>query len=193
MGFPDLKIESVWIVVSGMQRQAGECPKPLYVAAVACDGVDPVQAGKPKLMTFRTPPYPTGRYALIVSFDAIDVAHCHLTLGWPLPSRIIDLGVEFRRLVNGRVIPFGAGLTGALAWFGLPFVPYTREQISPHAGLRSLEAVRRLYWAMSPGMDFARAVFRGRTLIAVAKIERAGIPADRITAQDLAQDWPRLR
>ena len=44
---------------------------------------------------------------------------CHLALGWPKPTRILDLFTEFRCRTNGLTTPAGAGLVGALAYYGL--------------------------------------------------------------------------
>ena len=44
---------------------------------------------------------------------------CHLALGWPVPANVLDLYVEFRNLTNGKQLPCGAGLVGALTFFGL--------------------------------------------------------------------------
>jgi hypothetical protein len=40
-------------------------------------------------------------------------------LGWPKPTNILDLFTEFRDRTNGLELPAGAGLIGALAYFGL--------------------------------------------------------------------------
>jgi len=38
---------------------------------------------------------------------------------WELPTRVVDLFIEFRNISNGRRLPCGNGLLGALAAFGL--------------------------------------------------------------------------
>src|SRR6266446_327691 len=51
---------------------------------------------------------------------------CYRALGWPMPERVLDLFVEFRNHTNmgsksdqERRTPSGAGLLGALIYFGL--------------------------------------------------------------------------
>jgi hypothetical protein len=44
---------------------------------------------------------------------------CYLALGWPFPTRMLDLYPEFKALTCGRTVPHGHGLLGALAYFGL--------------------------------------------------------------------------
>ena len=56
---------------------------------------------------------------LYVCFVANAELGCHLALGWPLPSNVLDLNTEFRCIVNGRTVPGGKGLLGAMAYYGL--------------------------------------------------------------------------
>ncbi|MGB8505248.1 MAG: hypothetical protein WCE29_24445 [Mycobacterium sp.] len=42
-----------------------------------------------------------------------------LQLGWPLPTRILDLSAEFRCQFNGVPLSAGRGLIGALIKHGL--------------------------------------------------------------------------
>src|SRR5262245_38480354 len=46
------------------------------------------------------PPYPTDKGALFVAYSVAAEASCHLSLGWPLPKRVIDLYAEFRLLTS---------------------------------------------------------------------------------------------
>src|SRR5262249_61808276 len=65
------------------------------------------------------PPYAIGPNALFVCYVANAECACHLALGWPLPARILDLSPDFRNATNGRVVPEGKGLLGALTYYGL--------------------------------------------------------------------------
>ena len=65
-----------------------------------------------------TPPYRTDNRALFVCFVGNAELHCHLALGWPLPANVLDLSAEFRCVTNGRTVPAGKGLLGALAYYG---------------------------------------------------------------------------
>jgi DNA polymerase I len=66
-----------------------------------------------------TPPYPTGREVLFVAYYASAEISCHLALGWPIPERVLDLFPEFRNHTNGIPPAGGAGLLGALTYYGL--------------------------------------------------------------------------
>jgi DNA polymerase-1 len=67
-------------------------------------------------------PFSVGRYALCVAYFATAEMDCFLKLGWQLPENVLDLYVEFRCLTNGTTPPNGAGLLGALLYFGLPTI-----------------------------------------------------------------------
>ena len=64
------------------------------------------------------PPYRTDARVLFVCFVGNAELHCHLALGWPLPVNVLDLNAEFRCVTNGRTVPAGKGLLGALAYYG---------------------------------------------------------------------------
>ena len=49
-----------------------------------------------------TPPYRTDDRVLFVCFAATAECVCHLALGWPLPSNVLDLSPVFRCYINGR-------------------------------------------------------------------------------------------
>src|SRR5262249_37350753 len=65
------------------------------------------------------PPYPVDADCLFVAYYASAELGCHLTLGWPLPARILDLYAEFRNQTNGLPTVAGRSLVGALAAHGL--------------------------------------------------------------------------
>ena len=65
------------------------------------------------------PPYPTHKNCLVIAYFASAEAHCHLSLGWPLPENLIDCYAEFRVLTNGVEPMWGRGLIGALKHFGI--------------------------------------------------------------------------
>src|SRR5262252_165648 len=65
------------------------------------------------------PPYATGPDVLFIAYYASAELGCYRALGWPMPERILDLYAEFRNRTNGLPTPAGAGLLGALTYFGL--------------------------------------------------------------------------
>src|SRR5262249_22692583 len=133
------------------------------------------------------PPYPADPDTLFVAYYASAELGCHLALGWPQPARILDLFVEFRNRTNGLETPSGAGLIGALTYFGLNAMdvvekaemrdlvmrggPWSAEQRAAildycEADVRGLE---RLLPHMASAIDLPRALVRGRYMSAAAR------------------------
>ena len=50
------------------------------------------------------PPFSTDDSTLFITYMASAEWGCFLTLGWPLPTRIVDLYIEFRNETNGIVL-----------------------------------------------------------------------------------------
>jgi hypothetical protein len=73
------------------------------------------------------PPYRIDDKTLFVCFVGNAELSCHLALGWALPANILDLNPEFRCIVNGRTVPAGKGLLGALAYYGLDSIGSKRK------------------------------------------------------------------
>jgi len=74
------------------------------------------------------PPYATGSDVLFVAYYASAELGCYRALGWPMPERILDLFAEFRDRTNGLPTPAGAGLLGALTYFGLDGMAATEKK-----------------------------------------------------------------
>lgn len=45
---------------------------------------------------------------------------CFLELGWPLPTRVLDLYADFKIISNGLHSVGGKGLLGAMSWYSIP-------------------------------------------------------------------------
>jgi hypothetical protein len=65
------------------------------------------------------PPFDVGPDSLFVTYYASAELGCFLSLGWPMPVRILDLFTEFRNLTNGTFPLAGNSLLEALFYFGL--------------------------------------------------------------------------
>src|SRR5262245_32942134 len=64
-------------------------------------------------------PFDVGPDVLFVAYFASAELTCFLQLGWPLPTRVVDLYAEFSAITNGRARPAGRSLLGALVTYGL--------------------------------------------------------------------------
>src|SRR5215471_15287419 len=202
---PELPYREVWAVDFEFIADPGENPKP--VCLVACE----LRSGR-KLRLWEeqfgpTPPYGTGPDTLFVAYYASAEIGCHLALGWPVPERILDLFTEFRNLTNGLPTPSGSGLVGALVYHGLPAIDADEKndmrQLVMRGGPWSVSerqaildycesdvaGLAHLLPAMLPKIDLPRALFRGRSMAAAARIERAGVPIDTKTLGRLKHHW----
>jgi DNA polymerase I len=158
------------------------------------------------------PPFDTGPDALFVAYFASAELGCFLALGWPLPAHVLDLYVEFKRMICGRDgEPGKPSLVYALDRLGLDSLDATEKQ-----GMRDLavrgspysdaerqalldycaadaDALVRLLPRLLPRLDMPRAVLRGRFMKAVAHMEHNGIPVDVPALALLGEHWEGLQ
>jgi hypothetical protein len=158
------------------------------------------------------PPFPIDADALFVAFFASAEMGCFLSLGWPMPARLLDLYVEFKRHVCGRDgEPGKPSLVYALDWFGLDSLdvdekaemrqlairggPYTdaEQQALLDYCASDVESLLRLLPRMLPDIDLPRAVLRGRFMQVVAAMECNGIPVDVQTLALFNEHWESLQ
>ena len=189
--------------------QPGERPEPVCLVAkllrsgrtirLWCDQFD------------SSPPYPIDAGTLFVAYYASAELGCHRALGWPMPARILDLCAEFRDRTSGLPRPAGAGLLGALTYFGLdamgaaekdemralvmrggPWSSDEQESILDYCA-EDTEALERLLPAMLPRIDLPRALLRGRYMAAASAMEHAGVPIDVETLRSLREHWSDIQ
>jgi hypothetical protein len=200
----------VWGVDFEYGAPSGERPQPVCMVAVEFVTGRTVRWWKDELEASAAPPYPTDRGVLFVAFYAAAELSCHLVLGWPLPERVLDLYAEFRNLTNGRPLPGGSGLLGALTWCGLdamgaaekesmrdlalrggPWTPEERVALLEYCE-HDVRALERLLPAFLPRLHTPYALLRGRYMKAVAQMEHRGIPIDVPTLTRLRDRWPTV-
>jgi hypothetical protein len=159
------------------------------------------------------PPYRTDDRVLFVCFVANAELCCHLALNWPLPANVLDLSAEFRLFVNGRVVPEGKGLLGALAYFnfdridaklkdatrdriikGWPFRPEECEQILRY-GASDVDPLPLLFAELVSDNNLRRALHYGESVAGLALMEHLGVPIDRTKFDQLADEraWSVVR
>jgi hypothetical protein len=158
-----------------------------------------------------SPPFDTGPDNLFVAYYSSAEWGCHLAMGWPMPTRVLDLCVEFKCLTSGLPVPAGRGLLGALVYYGLDGIDAVDKaemrQLAKRGGEYSeaermalldycqtdVDALARLLPVMLPRIDFPRALLRGRYMVAAARIEWNGIPIDTVTLRLLLANWDRIK
>ena len=154
------------------------------------------------------PPFPID---LLIAYYASAELGCFKALGLPAPTFVLDLFTEFRARTNGREIPNGAGLLGALTYFGLDGIdvtekqdlrlrilsggPWSFEDMNAFVDYAETDtiALERLLPAMLPQIDLPRALLRGRSMKAAAAIEWNGTPIDVATLELLRRYWTDIQ
>jgi hypothetical protein len=205
------QFHEVWAVDFEFTAPAGERPHPLCVVAREFRTRRLVRlwlSDEPPA----APPYPTGTGVLFVAYYASAELGCHLALGWPMPARVLDLYTEFRTLTNGRTVPHGRGLLGALAYFGLDALDATEKEEMRELAMRGgpftdaesaallnycqtdADALTRLLPRILPHLDLLRAVgVRGRYMVAASRMEWNGVPVDAESLDRFRRDWDRIK
>jgi hypothetical protein len=148
---------------------------------------------------------------VFVAYYASAELGCHLALGWPMPTRILDLYAEFRCLTSGLTVTCGRGLLGALAYHGLDALAATEKEDMRQLAMRGgpyteaekqalldycqtdVDALARLLPVMLPKIDLPRALLRGRYMAAAARMEWTGVPLDVNTLARLRASWGNIQ
>ncbi len=159
------------------------------------------------------PPYRTDDKALLICFVASAECGCHLNLNWPLPACLLDLSPEFRNSVNGRAVPHGYGLVGALERYGLATVGQKQKEARRETILKGppwseaertgildycqsdVDGLAALLGHLLPAIDVPRALLRGEFVKGSALMEYRGIPIDMAIFSQLRDPlvWDRIR
>jgi len=189
----------------------GERPAPFCLVAKELQTGQEIRLWEDELRAHRTPPFDIGPNDLFVAFYSSAELGCFLNLGWKMPVNILDLFIEHRWLSNGKPTPCGNGLLGALVHFGLPagageekaelqqraarggpWAPGEREAMLDYCA-RDTTALSLLYPAMRSYIDWPRALLRGRSMAAVARVEWNGVPIDMPLLTKLRESWDSIR
>lgn len=202
------QFKEVWLVDFEFQAFDGERPVPICMVAREFFTGRLVRLWQHELSE---PPFSLGPDALFVAYFSSAEWGCHLALDWPTPVRILDLFVEFRCLTSGLPTPCGAGLLGAMSYFGLDAIDATEKDRMRDLVLRGgpwtaeerlsildycqsdVDAVAKLLPAMLPKIDFPRALIRGRYMAAVARMEFTGVPIDVDALSKMATSWKTIQ
>jgi DNA polymerase-1 len=187
--------------------RTGERPRPVCMVAKELRSGQEWRMWRDELLAATRPPFPIGPDALFVAYYVSAELGCFRALGWPMPTNILDLFVEFRVRTNGLTTPAGSGLVGALTYFGLDTIgaqekDELRKQIllgNPECEATlnycqsDVTALERLLPKMLPRIDLPRALLRGRYMAAAATMEWNGVPIDALTLDLLREHWVGLQ
>lgn len=213
-GLFGLPFQEIWVLDFEFVSDSGTRPIPVCMVAR--------ELGTDRLIRLwqnefgARPPFAVGDDTLFVAFYASAELGCFLELGWPVPTRMLDLYTEFRNATNGRSLPGGRSLLSALSHHGIAAI--TAEQKSEERALVMKggpwdEAERRrildycqtdvdplgallermLLAILARPTGLGQALLRGRYMAAVARMEHIGVPIDSEMLQQLRMNWGGLR
>lgn len=157
-------------------------------------------------------PFLIDETALFVAYFATAELSCFHSLGWPLPTNVLDLYVEFRVDTNGLQLEHGKGLLGAMLHYGIlsgidgdekadmrelilstgPWDDKQKLAILDYCetDVVSLEKLIKHMWKT---IDLPRALLRGEYMCAVSKIESNGVSIDNELLIRLQANWERIK
>jgi hypothetical protein len=200
-----------WAVDFEYTAPLGERPMPICLVARELFTGRTIRLWEDELRGRAVPPYPIRPDVLVIAYYASAEIGCHLALGWPVPARVLDPYVEFRNLTNGLEVPCGAGLLGALSYFGIDGLDTVEKESMRQLALRGgpwtaderealltycesdVIALERLLPRMLPRLDLPRAILRGRFMIAAARMEHVGVPIDMEALSVLRERWEGVK
>ncbi len=201
----------VWFVDFEFSAPSGERPKPLCLVAWELNSGRKLNLWEDELNQLSSPPYSIGRDSLLVAYYASAEMTCHLALGWELPENVLDLFTEFRVTTNGKTLPCGNGLLGALSHYGLPSIESVEKESMRDLAIRGgpftdsekqsllaycesdVASLLGLFLKMKNGLDIERGLIRGRYMKAAARIEHTGIPMDVEALKSLRGNWEKIQ
>jgi DNA polymerase I len=205
-----MQFRQIWAVDFEFHAPAGERPQVICVAARELHSGRFVRQwlwdGAPP-----EPPFSLSGDSLFIAYHASAELSCHLALNWEFPAFIVDLEAEFRLLTNGVQLPYGRKLLGAMAYFGLDSLSVTEKKTWQSIAIRGgpfsneernglldycqtdVDALAKLFPAMQAGIDWPRALLRGRYTQAVARVEWTGVPLDKNELEVLREHWDTIK
>lgn len=205
--------KEIWLVDFEFGQEAGELPEPRCMVAREYRSSQLIRLWLDG--PSQDCPIPIDTDSLFIAYLTSAELNCFRFLGWSLPARILDLFVEFRRITNGRSLPHGASLLGALAYFGLSAIEAAEKNRFRDLALRGgpysegealalldycqedVDALARLLphviKHLGTHQRMGQALFRGRYMSAASAMECKGVPIDTSTLFDLRANWDRMK
>jgi DNA polymerase I len=215
-----LPFREIWACDFEFSAPDGERPAPRCVVAVELKSGRETKLWADELARLSEAPFSTGPDTLFVAYYASAELGCFLALGWPLPTRILDLYAEFRVETNGLPLPCGRGLLGALQFYQLEHIDADDKGEMRQLAMRRADysaaerkalieycasdvvALRQLLPKMLPSIlarrggssvALGQALLRGRYMAAAARIEHTGIPIDVVSLASIRAHWAGLK
>lgn len=188
----------------------GERPNPVCLVWHDWESGETHRIWQDELLRMKKPPFDISEKTICCTYYYGAEGSCHQVLGWEHPNNVFDCFTEFRSLTNGRKVPCGNSLIGAMIFYGLPTMTgekkdSMRELILGGGPWKSREkeailkyceadvrALNDLVIAMDPDIDQDFALYRGAYSACLAEIEDRGIPIDKECFDKIQNVWPKL-
>lgn len=200
------QFDEIWVVDFEFRAPDGSLPSPLCMVARELRSGNEIVLWGDELSAMKQAPFNVGPTSLVVAYYASAEIGCFLALGWLLPTHVLDLYAEFRCLSNGRRLPSGQGLLGAMVYFGLdcmgtaekdgnrdlvmrggPYSAGERLKVLQYCA-DDVDALGGLFEVMADRLT-PQSMLRGRYMRAVASMESNGIPLDMDVLCRLQDHW----
>jgi DNA polymerase-1 len=207
------RFQEVWLIDTEFYPEGGEGGLPVPVCLVGKEFKTgrKISLWQDDLFNLKVCPYDAGPDSITVAYYASAEMGVFLSLGWEFPKWVLDLYTEFRCQTNGYYYANGAGLLGALSWFGESVVSARekdifREIILKGAGTYSSEEKNKILNYCASDVNYLEkllvamqdrlhefSLLRGRYMKAAAVIERNGVPIDVPLLRKIQNCWEDLK
>lgn len=205
------QFQEVWLVDFEFSAPAGERPSVVCMVAKELFSGKTLRCWEDELRAMPSAPFHVGDNALFVAYFASAEIGCFLSLNWGLPTHVLDLYAEFRCFTNGKAVPSGKSLVGALQFYGLPSIDVADKDAMRELAMRGgsytedekqalldycesdVDALIQLLPAMEPKLDLPRALLRGKYMVTTAIMQHNGIPIDMVSYGALLDNWALLK
>ena len=209
-----LPFKNIFAIDFEFIAESGALPVPVCLVARELSSGQLIRLWRDRLGP--KPPFPVDDDTLFVAYFASAELGCFLQLGWPIPTRVLDLFCEFRNATNGIPLPAGRGLLSALSHHGISAITADQKHDERALVLRGgpwsaperrrildycqtdVDPLGALLERMLPGIQarpngFGQALLRARYMAAVARMERTGVPIDFEMLQRLRMSWGQIK
>jgi DNA polymerase-1 len=131
-----LELPSSWVVDFEYQELDGERPEPVCLVALELQTWREISLWHDEMGP--SPPYDISKNSLLIAFSADAEMKCHLSLGWKLPTRVLDTRIEFLQAINFTPPPV-LDKASKISWGSL-------EHALIHSGLDPIDTVQKKRW-----------------------------------------------
>ncbi len=203
----------VWFVDFEYRQPPGEIPDPICMVGYEQRSGRYLRLWRDDLSSLQASPIGTGRDVLFIAYNASAELSCYAVLGWPSPSAILDLYVEYRNLRSGLGAPTGYGLLGCLSYFGESGLDSAEKDTMRDLAMRGgyyspserdaliaycqtdVDALARLlpYFLPTIGHNLAYPLARGRYMGAIARMQGDGVPIDLDLLEKIRERWDAIQ